>query len=104
MTERTPCHQTHSLSGCYSRMQIPWQEIITLAIVGVAVWYLLKRYFFRKRPVKGAGEAACDPCSTGSCDSCAVMDLKREIDEKQRKREAKYEKRIEDEIKKRKPL
>jgi hypothetical protein len=88
-------------------MQIPWQEIITFIIVGIALWFLMKRYFFRKKPVKGAGEAACEPCSTGSCDSCAVMDLKNEIEDKRRQREsldARYEKKLEDEIKKRLPL
>jgi hypothetical protein len=57
-----------------------WQEILTLGIVAVAVWWLLRKYFFKSKPVKGAGDATCAPCSTGSCDSCAVMDLKKEIE------------------------
>lgn len=57
-----------------------WQEILTLIIVALAVWFLLKRYVFKPAPVKGAGAEACAPCSLGSCDGCAVMDLKKEID------------------------
>jgi len=57
-----------------------WQEFFTLGIVALAVGLLLRKYLFKPKPVKGAGDTACAPCSTGSCDGCAVMDLKKEID------------------------
>jgi hypothetical protein len=57
-----------------------WQEIATFVILGTAVFFLARRYFFPPRRVKGAGADECAPCSTGSCDGCAIMDLKKEID------------------------
>jgi hypothetical protein len=59
---------------CLRMMITYWQEIIALGIVAVAVWTLLRRYLFKSKPVKGAGAEACAPCSTGSCDGCAVME------------------------------
>ncbi len=59
-------------------MKTYWQEILTFVIVGVAVYYLLRRYLFPPKN-KGVGAAACEPCSTASCEGCAVLDLKEEI-------------------------
>jgi hypothetical protein len=61
-------------------MNLPWQEILTSLILAGAIFWLLRKYVFKKKPAKGAGAQECAPCSTGSCDGCAVMDLKKEIE------------------------
>ncbi|HRZ42177.1 MAG TPA: hypothetical protein P5228_05685 [Bacteroidales bacterium] len=61
-------------------MHLPWQEIITSLILAGAIFWLLRKYVFKRKPVKGAGASECAPCSTGSCDGCAVMELKKEIE------------------------
>jgi hypothetical protein len=58
-------------------MHIAWQEIITSLILAGAIFWLLRKYVLKKKPVKGAGETECNPCSTGSCEGCAVMELKK---------------------------
>ena len=63
-------------------MNFPWQEILTALILAGAIWWLLRKYIFKKKPVKGVGAQECAPCSTGSCEGCAVMELKKEIEEK----------------------
>jgi len=69
-----------------------WQEIVTFVILGTAVFFLARRYFFPAGKVKGAGAEECAPCSTGSCNGCAVMDLKKEIEMKREIREEKTDK------------
>ncbi len=68
-------------------MDVWWQEVVTFLILGAVVWFLVKRYFFRKKPAREAGEGACGLCSSDSCSSCAVMYLKREIELKRVERD-----------------
>jgi len=49
-------------------MESNWQLIVVVAMVSVAIWYLVRR---ARAVLKGTGGASCD-----SCDSCSETDVK----------------------------
>ena len=63
-------------------MQITWQEILTFIIIGIALFFLARRYFFPKKKVRGSGAEECGPCNISSCEGCTLMDLKKDIEAK----------------------